>query len=93
MYARLQPCIKRNASAYSCYNTAYKVDLKQLRCHLFAQVDTYVNNLLVGKRYLDHRGTYQVTQLSTGDYFKLKISEPIFGKSTHEVCARNAQLL
>jgi hypothetical protein len=48
-------------------------------------VHTYVNNILIGKRYLDHRGTYHVTQLATGDHFKCKISEPIFGKSHHEV--------
>ena len=49
------------------------------------QTYTYINNILIGKRYLDHRGPFHVTCLQTNDSFQCKISEPMLGKSQHEV--------
>lgn len=50
-----------------------------------AQVPTYINNILIGKRCLDHRGSFHVTCLTSGDCFRCKIKEPIFGKAHHDV--------
>ena len=49
------------------------------------QASTYINSILIGKRNLDHRGSFHVTCLSSGDCFKFKIAEPMFGKSHHLV--------
>lgn len=49
------------------------------------QVPTYINNILIGKRNLDHRGSFYVTCLTSGDSFKCKIKEPLFGKGHHDV--------
>lgn len=49
------------------------------------QVPTYINNILIGKRNLDHRGSFYVNCLSSGDCFKCKIKEPLFGKGHHMV--------
>ncbi len=70
-------------------------------CHLTfgccAQATTYVNNLLVGARNIDHRGQFHVLNLATNDTFQCSIKEPFFGKSRHEVgchfaCAQGAAL-
>lgn len=50
-----------------------------------AQATTYVNNLLVGARNIDHRGQFHVVNLATDDSFQCSIKEPFFGKSRHEV--------
>lgn len=44
-----------------------------------------MNNILIGTRYLDHRGPFHITCLATGDSFQCKVTEPFMGKSTHEV--------
>ena len=49
------------------------------------QVPTYINNILIGKRNLDHRGSFYVTCLTSGESFKCKIKEPLFGKGHHDV--------
>ena len=58
--------------------------LNQWLC-LRHQAYTYINNILLGKRYLDHRGPYYVTCVQTGDTFQCRIQEPIVGKAQHEV--------
>ena len=57
-----------------------------LRCEWCTQATTYVNNLLVGARNIDHRGQFHVINLGTNDTFQCSIKEPFFGKSRHEVC-------
>lgn len=49
------------------------------------QATTYVNNLLVGSRNIDHRGSFFVLNLATNDSFQCAIKEPIFTKSRHQV--------
>ena len=51
------------------------------------QATTYINNLLVGKRNLDHRGDFEVVNMATNDAFQCSIKEPFFAKSRHEVCS------
>ena len=49
------------------------------------QATTYINNLLVGKRNLDHRGNFEVVNMATNDAFQCSIKEPFFARSRHEV--------
>ena len=51
------------------------------------QATTYINNLLVGKRNLDHRGNFEVVNMATNDAFQCSIKEPFFARSRHEVCS------
>lgn len=53
--------------------------------HACAQVPTYINNILIGKRSIDHRGSFYVNCLTSGDCMKCKIKEPLFGKGHHDV--------
>ncbi|CAL5227045.1 g9943 [Coccomyxa viridis] len=53
--------------------------------YVWSTATTYVNNLLVGARNIDHRGQFHVVNLATDDSFQCSIKEPFFGKSRHEV--------
>ncbi|KAK9916982.1 hypothetical protein WJX75_009487 [Coccomyxa subellipsoidea] len=53
--------------------------------YCWSTVPTYINNILIGKRNLDHRGSFYVTCLTSGESFKCKIKEPLFGKGHHDV--------
>lgn len=53
--------------------------------HNDMQATTFVNNLLVGSRNIDHRGSFHVLNMATNDTFQCSIKEPIFSKSRHEV--------
>ena len=55
--------------------------------HIGTQATTFVNNLLVGSRNIDHRGSFHVLNMATNDIFQCSIKEPIFSKSRHEVGA------
>ena len=55
--------------------------------HCSWQAKTYVGNILVGKRFIDHRGPFHVTCLATGDCFKGTLTAPMFGASSRMVCS------
>jgi hypothetical protein len=57
------------------------------------QATTFVNNLLVGSRNIDHRGSFHVLNMATNDTFQCSITEPIFSKSRHEVGVQSRFLL
>jgi len=53
------------------------------------QAQTYVHNLIMGKRYISHRGPFFVKSMATGETIEAEIRESflgtIFGRRTHQV--------
>ena len=56
-----------------------------------AQVVSSINNLIIGKIYVDHGGTMQVTSSASGLTAKLRFKEysRLRHREPHEVLARN----
>ncbi|CAL8466530.1 g6066 [Coccomyxa elongata] len=59
--------------------------------YCWSTVPTYINNILIGKRSIDHRGSFYVNCLTSGECMKVKIKEPLFGKGHHDVTGHYEQ--
>ena len=73
-----------SGAAYHC--GTWKEALRQSQC---MQVVSSINNLIIGKIYVDHGGVMRITSSATGMVCKLKFREQgiLSRHEAHEVCA------